>query len=285
MTQEPYLAVENIYAAADFVRQRITCSPQVGIVLGSGLSPLAEEVQAATIIPYGEIPHFPVSSVKGHAGRLVIGYLEGQPVLVMQGRIHFYEGLSMHQLVLPIRVMQALGIKTLIVTNAAGGLNPGFQQGDVMLITDHINLVGMAGQHPLRGPNDERLGPRFPDMAQVYSPELQTVARQVADREGFPLREGVYVYLSGPSFETPAEIRFLRIIGADAVGMSTVPEVTAARHAGMQVIAASGITNIAISQSNSGKETTHLEVLETGKIIAPRMMALIKGVLSQLRPA
>jgi purine-nucleoside phosphorylase len=220
--------------------------------------------------------------VHGHVGRLLVGKLEGQTATVMQGRFHFYEGHSMQRVTLPIRVMGVLGIQTLIVTNAAGGIAPRFTAGELMLITDHLNMVGMGGRNPLIGPNDPELGPRFPDMSQAYDPGLQEIARQVARASDIPLQEGVYACLAGPSFETPAEIRFLRLIGADAVGMSTVHEVIVARHMGLRVLGISGITNVHAADSAPPQETTHQEVLETGRIIAPRLMALIRGVLRQL---
>ncbi|HHH40517.1 MAG TPA: purine-nucleoside phosphorylase [Chloroflexi bacterium] len=271
-----------IEEAAEAVRRRLTTQPGVGLILGSGLNGVAEAVEAEAILPYSEIPHFPQATVEGHAGRLVIGRLEGQDVVVMQGRAHYYEGYSMAQVTLPVRVMQLLGVGTLIVTNAAGGLNPAFRPGDVMVIRDHINLVGMAGLNPLRGPNLDRFGPRFPDMSCAYDPDLRAAARAVAEREGIPVHEGVYICLAGPSFETPADIRFLRIIGADAVGMSTVPEVTVARHGGMRVLGLSGISNVAISEEGATQETTHEEVLEAGRLLAPRMEAIIRGVLRRL---
>jgi len=268
--------------AADLIRSRTRRSPTVGLILGSGLGPLAADVTEPDIIAYRDIPHFPVSTVEGHPGRLVVGQLEGQEVLVMQGRAHYYEGYSMQHIALPVRVMHTLDINTLIVTNAAGGLNPTFRPGDLMLITDHINLIGMAGLNPLRGPNDPGLGPRFPDMSQAYDPGLRQIALKVADDLSFVLRQGVYICLSGPSFETPADLRFLRMIGADAVGMSTVPEVTAARHAGMRVLGLSGVSNVASPEPSKGHETTHEEVLETGKTLVPRLIALIKGVLREI---
>jgi purine-nucleoside phosphorylase len=270
--------------AANFIRSRTHHAPQIGLILGSGLSPLAEEVEGADIIPYNEIPQFPVSTIEGHAGRLVIGQLAGQTVMVMQGRTHYYEGYSMQRITLPVRVMQILGIHILFVTNAAGGINPGFRPGDLMLITDHINLIGMAGLNPLRGPNLDEFGPRFPDMSRVYDPTLQDVARRVAASLGFALREGVYVCLAGPSFETPADIHFLRAVGADAVGMSTVPEVTVARHGGMRVLGVSGISNVAITDPGERRQTTHEEVLEAGKAIVPKLIGLLKGVLRELPP-
>jgi purine-nucleoside phosphorylase len=273
---------ELYQAAADFIHSRSRYRPQVGLILGSGLNPLAEAVEAADRIPYDQIPHFPKPTVEGHVGRLVLGRLEGRQVAVMQGRVHFYEGYPIQQVVFPVRAMQALGIKTLIVTNAAGGLNPSFHPGDLMLIRDHLNMMGMTGNNPLFGPNDPTLGPRFPDMSQAYDPTLRRMARQVAEREGIPLHEGVYAGLAGPSFETPAEIRFLRLIGADAVGMSTVPEVIVARHGGLRVLGLSGISNVALTEAVAGQETSHEEVLATGQQVVPRLTALIRGVLAQL---
>ncbi len=272
-------------AAAAVVRARTKHHPRAGIVLGSGLGDLAEAVEQADIIPYEEIPHWPRSTVAGHSGRLHIGYLEGQPVMVMRGRAHYYEGYPMSQVTLPIRVMQLMGIRIVILTNAAGGLNRDFRAGDLMLISDHINLIGMAGHNPLRGPNDETLGTRFPDMSQVYDPELRQLAREVAREADIPLWEGVYICLAGPSFETPADIRFLRLIGADAVGMSTVPEATVARHGGMRVMGVSGISNVAVDTPSADKETTHEEVLQAGRVIAPRLERLLRGVLQRLPAA
>lgn len=270
--------------AADVIRSRTNHQPQVGLILGSGLSPLANEVEEADVIPYPEIPHFPLPTIEGHLGKLVIGKLANQTVLVMQGRTHYYEGYSMQRVTLPVRVMQVLGVHTLFVTNAAGGINPDFRPGDLMLITDHINLVGMAGLNPLRGPNLDEFGPRFPDMLRAYDPALRAITRRLAEELGFSLREGVYMCLAGPTFETPADIRFLRLIGADAVGMSTVPEVIVARHGGTRVMGVSGISNIAILDPSEERETTHEEVLEAGKIIVPRLVNLIKGVLRNLPP-
>jgi len=262
------------------IRSQLEIQPQIGIILGSGLGSLAESVEDATTIPYRDLPSWPVSTVVGHKGRLVCGILEGRNVLVMQGRTHYYEGYSIAQVALPVRVMQRLGIQTLIVTNAAGAVNPDFDPGDLMLITDHLNLMGMTGLNPLRGPNLDELGPRFPDMSQAYDRALAEQARQVAKQNGMLLREGVYVCLAGPSFETPADLRFLRTIGADAVGMSTVPEVTIARHAGQRVLGISGITNKANLDGNT--LTTHEEVLEAGQMIVPKLTTLIRGVLHSL---
>lgn len=263
--------------AVDVLRARTRHQPTIGLVLGSGLGALAEAVENADVIPTSAIPHWPPSTVLGHSGRLVIGQLEGQTVLVQQGRAHYYEGHSIQHVTLPVRVMQVLGIKTLIVTNAAGAINPAYQPGEVMLITDHINLMGMAGISPLRGPNDETLGTRFPDMSRAYDRDLAALARSVALEAQVRLHQGVYVGLAGPSFETPADLRFLRGIGADAVGMSTVPEVTVARHGGLRVLGFSGISN----KANLDGETltTHAEVLAAGQEIVPKLLALLRGVL------
>lgn len=275
-----FVTLEQIDEAVDAIRAKTSYRPRVGLILGSGLNSLADSVQNADIIPYGDLPNWPVSTVEGHAGRLVIGKLEGQDVLVMQGRIHFYEGYSMSQITLPVRVMVRLGLEMMFVTNAAGGVNPEFVPGDVMLITDNLNLVGMMGANPLMGPNIDELGPRFPDMSQAYDRKLMDLARQVASKEDIRLREGVYCALSGPSFEGPADLRFLRGIGADAVGMSTVPEVIVARHGGMRVLGFSGISNKA--NLDGSTVTTHQEVIEAGKVITPKMEKIIRGVLRSL---
>ncbi len=275
-----HFTIQQIDEVVKAVRSRTSKQPRVSIILGSGLNDLADAVQNPDVIPFGDLPHFPVSTVFGHAGRLVIGELEGQTVFVMQGRIHFYEGYTMAQVTLPVRVMQRLGIETMIVTNAAGGVNPEFLPGDVMLITDNLNLMGMTGHNPLMGPNYDEIGPRFPDMSQPYDHSLNDMARGVAKKEKLTLREGVYVGLSGPSFEGPADLRFLRLAGADAVGMSTVPEVLVARHGGMKVLGFSGISNKA--NLDGSTVTTHEEVIEAGKVITPKMETLIRGVLRQL---
>lgn len=275
-----YLTLAQIDQIADIIRGRISIEPQVSMILGSGLGPLAESVEQAVRIPYQDLPNWPVSTVSGHTGQLVFGKLEGQDVMVMQGRAHYYEGYSMAQFGLPVRVMQRLGVKILIVTNAAGAVNPDFSPGDLMLITDHLNLIGMAGPNPLRGPNLDELGPRFPDMSRAYDRDLCDLARQVANQNDITLLEGVYICLAGPSFETPADLRFLRGIGADAVGMSTVPEVTVARHANQRVLGISGISNKANLDGNT--ITTHEEVLEAGQVIVPKLTTLIRGVLRQL---
>lgn len=268
--------------AAAVIRERTDRRPVVGLVLGSGLGQLAETIDNPVVMPYADIPGFPVSTVQGHSGQLLLGELEGRSVVVQQGRAHFYEGYDQQKVTFPIRVMQALGVSTLILTNAAGGLNASYAVGDLMLLNDHINLAGMVGNNPLMGPNDESLGPRFLGMAQTYDQALRGLARAAASAAEVTLHEGVYVYLSGPTFETPAECRMLRMMGADAVGMSTVPEVLAARHGGLRVLAFSGITNQAIMSIDAGLEANHEEVLEAGKLIAPRLTQVLRGVLQKL---
>jgi purine-nucleoside phosphorylase len=271
------LTREHFEAAAAHIRARTRHAPRIGLVLGSGLGGLAEAVEDAEVIPVEGIPHWPHSTVVGHAGRLVVGKLEGQTVLVQQGRAHYYEGHSMQLVTLPIRVMQLLGLEAVILTNAAGAVDPAYNPGDVMLITDHINLMGMAGISPLRGPNDPGFGERFPDMSAAYDRELRRLALAAAAEAGLPIHQGVYMCLGGPSFETPADLRFLRAVGAHAVGMSTVPEVTVARHGGLRVLGFSGISNKA--NLDGSTVTTHTEVLEAGRLIVPKLMTLIRGVL------
>ncbi|MBC8496414.1 MAG: purine-nucleoside phosphorylase [Chloroflexi bacterium] len=275
-----FVTLKEIDQITDEVRSRISRKPRIGMILGSGLGPLADNVENPVIIPYGELSNWPVSTVIGHEGRLVIGKLEGQDVLVMQGRTHYYEGHSMDRVAMPVRVMQRLGIEFFFVTNAAGAVNPDFEPGGLMLITDHLNFVGMAGANPLRGPNLDEFGPRFPDMSQAYDLELMDIARKVAAENDFRLNEGVYVGLAGPSFETPADLRFLRAVGVDAVGMSTVHEVTVARHGGMRVLGVSGISNKA--NLDGSTITTHEEVLEAGQVIVPKMVSLMRGVLRKI---
>lgn len=273
-----FLTVADIEAAVAQIKKKTKQNPRIGMILGSGLGPLAESVENPDFVPYTDIPGWPISGVQGHAGRLVFGNLEGQSVVVMQGRTHYYEGYDMPRLGLPVRAMQALGIAIIVITNAAGGINSAFQAGDLMLITDHLNFIGMAGQNPLRGPNLDELGPRFPDMSQVYDRQLQALARQVAAEQQITLQEGVYCCLAGPSFETPADIRFLKAVGVDAVGMSTVPEATVARHAGTRVLGFSGISN----KLGDETETTHEEVLAAGEVLVPKLTQLIRGVLRKL---
>ncbi len=277
---DTYVTLQQIDEAADAIRSRTSYKPRIGLILGSGLNSLADSVQKGDHIPYSDLPNWPRSTVQGHAGRLVIGGLEGQSVFVMQGRVHFYEGYSMSQITLPVRVMLRLGLEIMIVTNAAGGINPDYAPGDVMLITDNLNLVGMSGANPLMGPNIDELGPRFPDMSRAYDIELMENARKIASENNIFLREGVYCGLSGPSFESPADLRFLRLVGADAVGMSTVPEVIVARHGGLRVLGFSGISNKA--NLDGSTITTHEEVIEAGKVITPKIEAIVRGVLRSL---
>jgi len=280
MPGKEFFTLAEIDQVADGVRRRTQYQPRVGLILGSGLGDLADAVESADVIPYSDLPYWPRSTVHGHVGRLVIGKLENQPVMVMQGRAHYYEGYSMQEVTLPVRVMQRLGVEVIIVTNAAGAIQPDFAPGDVMLITDQLNMVGMAGLSPLRGPNLDELGERFPDMSQAYDRALMDQARKIAVREHITLHEGVYACLAGPSFETPADLRFLRTIGADAVGMSTVPEVIIARHGNTRVVGFSGISNKA--NLNGSTITTHEEVLQAGKIIVPKLKTLVLGLLANL---
>jgi purine-nucleoside phosphorylase len=275
-----FFSIQEIDQAADVVRSRTTHRPKIGLILGSGLGDLADSVQDADVIPYGEIPNWPTSSVEGHKNRLVIGTLEGQPVMVLQGRIHFYEGHGMAAVTFPVRVMQRLGVEILIVTNASGAINPAFIPGDVMLIQDHLSMITFGGANPLFGPNLDELGPRFPDMSQAYDRELMELSRKQAQVAGVELREGIYIGLAGPSYETPADLRFFRMIGADAVGMSTVPEVIVARHGNMRVLGFSGVSNKANLDGTT--ITTHEEVLEAGQVIVPRLKAILLGVLKNL---
>jgi purine-nucleoside phosphorylase len=274
--------MDDLYTAIETARAAIAArggvQPKVALILGSGLGSLADELADAVVVPYGEIPGFPVSTVHGHRGELAIGMLAGQPVAVMRGRFHFYEGYSMQQVTFPVRVLKALGCETLIVTNAAGGLRREWSVGDIMRITDHIFLPGMAGNHSLRGPNDERLGVRFPAMLDAYNAELGQIAHEVAAAQGTTLRDGVYFMLSGPTFETGAELRMCSAF-ADAVGMSTAPEVVVARHGGMRVLGFSLVTNLALPD---GSPANHQEVLEAGEAAKPKFAALLKGVLTRM---
>lgn len=268
---------KKILEAVNFLKQEIDESPSIGIILGSGLGGLADEIEKIKEIKYWEIPNFPVSTVKGHEGKLIYGKLSGKTVLAMQGRFHYYEGYSMQEVTFPVRVMKFLGVKTLIVSNASGGVNPRFEPGDIMLIWDHINLMP---ENPLRGKNDETLGPRFPSMHNAYDKELIKLTESVAFNLGIKVVRGVYVALQGPNLETPLEYNFVRVIGGDAVGMSTVPEVIVANHMGMKVLGISVITNVA--DSYNPKPTTHEEVLEVASIAEKNLTKLIKGVLEKL---
>ena len=281
--RKPYFfSLEDIDAVAAAVAAHASgFIPRVGLILGSGLGAVAEAAtDVVAEIPYTDIPDWPESTVWGHAGKLILGHWVGQPVMIMQGRAHYYEGYTMAQIGLPVRVMRRLGAEFFFVTNAAGGVNPEFNPGDLMLIRDHINFMGLAGHSPLRGPNLDAFGPRFPDMGRAYDRQLMALARAVAAEKGIVLREGVYVGVGGPQFETPADLRFLHTIGVDAVGMSTVPEVVTAVHSGMRVLGVSGISN----RANLDGETitSHEEVLEAGRVMTPNLAALIEGVLARL---
>lgn len=277
---EKFLTLIEIKAAVEEIQSKIDFKPEIGLILGSGLGDLADAIVDPFFITTNEIPNWPILTVKGHKGQLVLGTLEGKKVIILQGRSHYYEGHEMSQIGLPVRVMQQLGVKTLIITNAAGGINPGFMPGDLMLITDHIGLLAMVGPNPLRGPNLDEFGARFPDMSRVYDPELIEMAEQISKEKNLNVKKGIYVGLSGPSFETPAEIRFLRAVGADAVGMSTVPEAIVARHGGLRVLGISGITNkVDVDGTNIAD---HEEVLESGKIIVPKLIKLIESILRKL---
>jgi purine-nucleoside phosphorylase len=268
---------DKIQQTIAFITRQIVHRPNIGVILGSGLGSLADIVEKEKEINYEEIPHFPAATVQGHTGKLVFGKIGEQHVVLLAGRFHYYEGYSMEEVTFPVRVLKALGVHTLILSNAAGGMNPDFKIGDLMVINDHINL---HPEHPLRGPNDDRLGPRFPDMSRAYDPGLIVIAEDIAHEHGLDLKKGVYVGLQGPTFETPAEYRWLYTIGGDAVGMSTVPEVIVARHAGMRVFAMSVITDIGIS--DVPLTITHEEVLEAAQTAAPKMAALVADLIKEL---
>jgi purine-nucleoside phosphorylase len=275
-----FITIKMIDEAVAAIKSITKKKPKIGLILGSGLGDLAESVSPADYIHYRDIPNWPQSTIQGHKGRLVIGDLGGQSVLIMQGRAHYYEGYPMVMVGFPIRVMIRLGVEVLIVTNAAGAVNPEYEPGEVMLIKDHISLIAMAGLNPLRGPNIDEFGERFPDMSQPYDLKLIEMAKEAAKEKDLTPQEGVYICLAGPSFESPADLRFLQAIGVDAVGMSTVPEVITARHANLRVLGLSGISNKA--NLDGSTVTTHEEVLEAGKILVPKMDAIIRGVIKHL---
>ena len=268
---------ERAEHATRIIRSRIDVEPRIAIVLGSGLGGFADDFEDAVGIPYEDITGFMRSTAQGHAGRLVVGKVEGVPVLAMQGRVHYYEGYSLEEVTFPIRTFKLLGIKTLVLTNAAGGINVELTQGALMVISDHVNLMG---NNPLRGPNDDRFGPRFPDMTAVYSPELQALVVEEAKAIGVEVRRGVYGALAGPSYETPSEIHLLRNLGADAVGMSTVPEAIVARHMGMEVLGISCITNMAAGISD--EPINHEEVMATGDRVRETFTELLRRVVSKI---
>lgn len=263
--------------AAQFISAKIKVQPKVVLVLGSGLGGFADELAEATIIPYSQIPHFPVASAIGHAGNLVVGKMSDVPVAAMQGRFHHYEGYSLTRVTFPMRVFFRMGIKAALLTNAAGGIGSQLKQGCLVVLKDHINLMG---SNPLIGPNDDRFGLRFPDMTEAYAADYRRMAMEEGRRHGIDIFEGVYAAVAGPSYETPAEIRFLRTIGADTVGMSTVPEVIVARHCGIKVLAISAVTNLAAGLSD--KPINHLEVLETGERIRGQFVAMLKTLIPRM---
>ncbi|MGR6341689.1 purine-nucleoside phosphorylase [Priestia megaterium] len=268
---------EKVQQTKDYLLSQIDQLPSIGLVLGSGLGILADEIENPIYIPYNEIPHFPASTVTGHAGRMVIGDLKGKRVIAMQGRFHYYEGHSLEAVTYPIRIMKAIGVQQIIVTNAAGGINPNFKPGDLMIIQDHINLTS---QNPLIGPNEEEFGERFPDMSEAYSKKLIALAKDVASKNKINMVEGIYAGMLGPSYETPAEVNFLSIIGASAVGMSTVPEVIVAQHSGLEVLGISCISNMAAGISEHS--LTHDEVMETTENIKAQFLQLVKEVIAAM---
>jgi purine-nucleoside phosphorylase len=271
----------RVSAAVEAVRARGAIEPRAGLILGSGLGDLADEIESPVVVPFADIPNFPVSTVAGHAGQLVVGKLQGFPVAAMRGRVHYYEGYSLRDITFPVRVLRRLGAEVLIVTNAAGGLNEGFSTGDLMVLTDHLNIMRMAGQSPLVGPDEPELGVRFLDMLGAYDAELRAIAHRVALASGFSLREGVYAMVGGPAYESMAEIRFLQRAGADAVGMSTIPEVVVARHERMRVLGISAITDMAVGQA-AVHEISHADVLAAAERIKPSLAAVVRGVLAAL---
>jgi purine-nucleoside phosphorylase len=269
--------IQEIKQSAQYMKEKVKDLPEIGLILGSGLGVLADEIENPVKIPYEEIPNFPVSTVEGHAGQLVFGTLKGANVVAMQGRFHFYEGYDMKKVTFPVRVLKEMGVKTMIVTNAAGGVNESFEPGDLMIISDHINNMGTS---PLIGPNDSDLGVRFPDMSQAYSRELRTLAKNAASELGIKVQEGVYVGNTGPAYETPAEVRLARVLGGDAVGMSTVPEVIVANHAGMKVLGISCISNMAAGILD--QPLSHDEVMETTEKVKANFLNLVKKIVADI---
>ncbi|MCY9693189.1 purine-nucleoside phosphorylase [Paenibacillus alginolyticus] len=268
---------QQIHESSSFIRNQLEFTPNIGLILGSGLGVLADLLEDVKTIPYSMIPHFPISTVEGHAGELVAGHIKGKTVIMMKGRFHLYEGYNTQSVTIPVRVLKELGVEKLLVTNAAGGVNTDFEVGDLMLISDHINHMG---RNPLIGPNDKDLGLRFPDMSEAYSKRLIKVAHNVAEKQNFTFREGVYLANLGPSYETPAEIRMARVLGADAVGMSTVPEVIVARHAGMEVLGISCISNKAAGILE--QPLSHDEVIEATEQVKPKFLSLVLGIIEEM---
>jgi purine-nucleoside phosphorylase len=269
--------LENLKETIDFIHSRIDFKPEIGIVLGTGLGGLTKEIEPLDSLPYGEIPHFPVSTVKGHEGKLIFGKLGGKHVVAMQGRFHYYEGYTMKEVTFPIRVLKLLGIKLLILSNAAGGVNPEFNIGDLMVIKDHINLMG---NNPLIGKNDTGLGPRFPDMSETYDKKIISYFTKIARHHSIQFHVGVYAAVSGPTFETPAEYHYIRVLGADAVGMSTVPEAIVARHMALPVLAVSVISDLGVE----GKivEITHDDVIDAASLVEPKLTLVLKEMIQNL---
>ncbi len=272
--------LEKIKETAAFIKAKVNDIPTTAIILGTGLGELVNHIEITDVIEYSEIPNFPISTVEGHSGKLIFGTLGNKRVMAMQGRFHFYEGYSMQQVTFPVRVMKALGINTLFVSNAAGGMNPEFKIGDIMIINDHINLFP---EHPLRGKNYNELGPRFPDMSEPYSHRLIADALKVAAANNIKVHQGVYVGTQGPTFETPAEYRYFRRIGGDAVGMSTVPEVIVARHSGMEVFAISVITDMGGLEGVEPEKVSHEEVQKAAAEAQPKMTAIMKGLINEFK--
>ncbi len=270
--------LHRVQEAAEYIKEKTSLAPKIGLILGSGLGDFVNDINQERSLDYSDIPHFPKATVEGHTGKLVIGKLQPHDLVAMQGRFHYYEGYSMQDVTFPIRVFHQLGVRTIIITNACGGLNPSFQPGDLMLITDHINLTG---DNPLIGPNVEAFGPRFPDMSQAYMPDLQTHVLQTAKKINIPIQKGVYAGISGPSYMTKAELKMLRTIGADAVGMSTVPEVIVANHMQMNVIGISCITDMAIAEEL--EPLTHEQVIEAANKTKPVFKKLMKEIIQTLK--
>ncbi|MGG7164041.1 purine-nucleoside phosphorylase [Clostridium ihumii] len=271
------MEMNKIRESVSYIESKLNFKPEIGVILGSGLGDMADTIEEKTVIKYSEIPNFPVSTVQGHKGQFVIGKLKGKNVIMMQGRFHFYEGYDIQTLALPIYVMKNLGVETLMVTNAAGGANTSFKPGDLMIIKDHINF---SGDNPLIGKNDEEIGPRFPDMSEAYNREYAKVVKNIGEKLGLKLQEGVYMMFSGPTYETPAEVKLARLLGADAVGMSTVPEVIAARHCGMKVIGISCITNMAAGILD--QPLNHEEVMETSAKVKKDFTALVENIIETI---
>ncbi len=268
---------DKIQATAAYIRSKVTTTPEIGIILGSGLGALTENVEKEAELSYDDIPGFPVSTVEGHAGKMVFGKLGGKQVMLMAGRFHYYEGYNMQEVTFPVRIMKALGAHTLVLSNAAGGMNPDFKVGDIMVIDDHVNLFP---EHPLHGPNDERLGTRFPDMSEPYDHQLIEKALQIGKEQNLHLQKGTYIGLSGPTFETPAEYKWLRVIGGDAVGMSTVPEAIVAKHGNMRVFALSVITDLGVV--GQVHKVSHEEVLAAAGAAEPKVAALVNALIANM---